>query len=349
MDPLDDRGLSRRGFLGLAAAAAAGVTLGACGSDPKVKGAAATTTTTGAAETAPAGLAGGRTATVRTCVYAKNHASSMLFWQKFAPPGITVSVTPVTSTAEVLQALEGGSLDFGLMSPYVPMLTQAKTGITCKTVGMVARRGFGLIGKAGVVSKVEELRGKKIAIPPPGSFVLVATLVLQQAGLTLGKDVEVVPLGYADHLTALTRGDVDAFMGSEPPSTQAVVDGVGVRLPGVFDTPLGDMNTALWASAAVLKDEELVRVATRMQKDAAEHLTPGGQNDPDVWRDLLVGQFGFEERLATAVLDNVGAEWRFDAKREAQYAGVGEALVATGDLAAEPDYEALYARQFWTV
>lgn len=348
METSDERGLSRRSFLGLAAAAAAGVTLGACGSDSKGTATAGTTSSAGGDAT-PAGLAGGRTATVRTCVYARNHASSMLFWQRFAPAGITVTVTPVTSTAEILQALEGGTLDFGLMSPYVPMLTQAKTGITCKTVAMVARRGFGLVGRLGEVATVEDLRGRKIAVPPPGSFVLVVNQVLGRAGLTLGKDVEAVPLGYADHLAALTRGDVDAFMGSEPPCTQAVVDGVGVRLPGVFDTPLGDMNTALWASAAMLEDEELCRVVTRMQKDAAEYLTPGGKNDPEVWQDLLVAQFGFEERLATAVLENVGTEWRFDKAREDQYVGVGRALVASGDLATEPDYEALYDRRFWTV
>jgi len=342
MEPLDVV-LSRRGFLGLAAAAAAGGTLMACGSS------SSTSTTADSVAPGTAVTTSGRTATIRTCVYAKNHASSMLFWQKFAPPGITVTVAPVTSTAEILQALEGGSLDFGLMSPYVPMLTQAKSGISSRTVGMVARQGFGLVGRAGEVTTVADLRGKKLAVPPPGSLVLVVNQVLATAGLKLGQDVEGVPLGYADHLAALTRGDIDAFMGSEPPCTQAVVDGVGVRLPGVFDTPLGDLNTALWASKAMLADEELCRIAVKMQKDAAEYLTPGGTNDTTVWNDLLVNQFGFDAKVAVAVLDNVGAQWEFDQARQDQYVGVGRALVASGDLAAEPDYEGLYARQYWKV
>ncbi len=341
MNPLDDVMVSRRSLLGLAAAAAAGVTLAACGSD--------STTLPPASAPGVAALANGRTATIRTCVYAKNHASSMLYWQRFAPKGVTVTVVPVTSTAEILQALEGGTLDFGLMSPYVPMLTQPKGGITCRTVAMVARQGFGLVGKAGAITQVSDLRGKKIAIPPPGSQVLVINQVLATAGLKLGADLEGVPLGYADHLAALTRGDVDAFIGSEPPCTQAVVNGVGTRLPGVFDTPLGDLNTALWASAAMVNDEELCRAAVKMQKDAAEYLTPSGTNDRTVWRDLLIDQFGFTEPVYEAVLENVGAQWRFDKSREDQYVGVGKALVASGDLTAEPDYEGLYARQYWTV
>ncbi len=346
MAPLDDVVLSRRGFLGLAAAAAASGALMACGSSSDES---TSDTTVPAVATTVAGLANGRTATVRTCVYAKNHASSMLYWQKFAPPGVTVSVVPVTSTAEILQALEGGTLDFGLMSPYVPMLTQSKSGISCRTVSMVARQGFGLVGKTGVVATVDDLRGKKIAVPPPGAQVLVLNSLLAKAGLVLGQDLEGVPLGYAEHVAALTRGDVDAFVGSEPPCTQAVVNGVGVRVPGVFDTPLGDFNTALWASSAMLKDEELTRVVVKMQKDAAEYLTPKGTNDPAVWNDLLVTQFGFDPKVAVAVLENVGAQWEFSKARESQYVGVGQGLVASGDLTAEPDYEGLYARQYWTV
>lgn len=346
MPPLDDFTMSRRSLLGLAAAAAATAGLGACSSSDSKLSAGDN------AAKAPAALAGGRQVEVRTCVYAKNHASSMLYWQRFAPEGVKVKVTPVTSTAEILQGLEGGTLDFGLMSPYVPMLTQAKTGITCKTVGMVARQGFGLVGKAGEVTRVEDLRGKKIAVPPPGSQVLVLSSVLAKAGLTLGTgpdQVEGVPLGYADHLNALTRGDVQAFIGSEPPVTQAVVNGVGQRIPGTFDTPLGDLNTALWASAAMVKDEELCRATVRMQKAAAEYLTPGGTNDRAAWRELLVDQFGFDEKVYDAVLQNVGAQWEFDKVRQDQYVGVGKALVASGDLQAEPDYEALYARQYFTV
>jgi len=332
--------LSRRRLFGLVGAGAAGLALSACGSSGG--GAAA-----GGAAAALPGLAGGRKVTVRTCVYAKNHAASMLYWQRFAPAGVTVSVVPVTSTAEVLQGLEGGSLDFGLMAPYVPMLTQAKGGVHSKVVAMVARQGFGLIGKKGEVTTVADLKGKKVAVPPPGAQVLVLGLLLDKAGLRLGRDVTGVPLGYADHVAALTRGDVQAFMGSEPPCTKAVVDGVGVRLPGVFDTALGDLNTALWASPASLKDDELCRAVTRMQRSAAEYLTPGGHNDDKVWHDLLVTQYGLTDKVAAAVLSNVGAQWQFDARRQGQLEAVGKALVATGTLKHEPDYEALYARKYW--
>lgn len=347
--------LSRRGVLG-AGATAAGLALAACGQDEAAgspatgsEGSAGASSAPGAAEQAIAPLEGGREVTIRTCVYANNHASSMLFWQQFAPEGVTVEVTPVTNTADIIAGLEGGTLDFGLMSPYVPMLTQPTGGITSKVVAMVARQGFGLIGRAGVVESVEDLAGKKVAVPPPGAQVLVLGLLLEEAGLALGTDVEGVPLGYADHVAALASGQVDAFMGSEPPASQAVVEGTGVRLEGVYDTALGDLNTALWASATILEDPEVVTLVTQLQKRAAEYMTPDGENDPEVWRMLLVDSFGFDEAVYEEVLGTVGAQWRFDESRESQFEAVGKALVETGELPTEPDYEALYAREYWDV
>jgi ABC-type nitrate/sulfonate/bicarbonate transport system substrate-binding protein len=341
-----------------AGAAAAGLALAACGEDGAATAAPAGSDAAGptgaspgpsAAEEAIAPLEGGREVTVRTCVYANNHASSMLFWQQFAPEGVTVEVTPVTNTADIIAGLEGGTLDFGLMSPYVPMLTQPTGGITSKVVAMVARQGFALVGKKGVVESVEDLAGKKVAVPPPGAQVLVLGLLLEEAGLALGTDVEGVPLGYADHVAALASGQVDAFMGSEPPASQAVVEGTGVRLEGVYDTALGDLNTALWASSTILEDPEVVTLVTRLQKRAAEFMTPDGENDPEVWRGLLVDSFGFDEAVYEEVLGTVGAQWRFDETRESQFEAVGKALVETGELPSEPDYEALYAREYWDV
>jgi len=334
--------ITRRTLIGLAAAAAAGAVLPGCGSSGSKA----------AAKVSSAGLpalAGGRKVMIRTCVYSKNHASSMLFWQRFAPAGVRVTVTPVTSTTEILQALETGSLDFGLMSPYVPMLVQAKGGIHSKVIAMVARQGFGLIGRKGQVANIADLRGKRVGVPPPGAQVLVLGLLLAKAGLRLGKDLTGVPLGYADHVAALSRGDIQGFMGSEPPCSQAVVNGTGVRLPGVFDTPLGDLNTALWASPKMLQDQELCRVTAGMQKAATNYLTPAGVNEKKVWHELLVTQFGLSEQVYTEVLNNIGAQWSFDQTRQGQFEAVGKALAADKVLAAEPNYEALYARQYWNL
>jgi NitT/TauT family transport system substrate-binding protein len=324
--------LTRRRFLGLGAGVGAAVLLGGCGDDPE-----------------PSRTGSGASAmTVRTCVYAKNHASSPLFWQQFAPEGVTVEVTPIASSAEVQSGLESGQFDAGLMGVYNTITAGSET-ITSKLVGMVSRQGLGLCGRAGEVEDVAALAGKKVAVPPPGVQVLILTEMLREAGLELGKDVTPVPLGYADHPTALERGDVQAYIGTEPLITQSVVGGVGVRVPGAYETPLGDFNTGLWASSRALEDADKTRIIVEMNKAAAEHLSPGGENDPEVWRDLLVTQFGYDEQVYENVLDNVGAEWEFDDERRAQFEGAGQVLLRQGAITAEPDYESFYAPEYWDV
>ena len=323
--------LSRRRFLGLGAGVGAAVLLGGCGDDE---------------EPTAAARGGAGAMTIRTCVYAKNHASSPLYWQQFAPEGVTVEVTPIASSAEVQSGLESGQFDAGLMGVY-NTITSASEAITSQIVGMVSRQGLGLIGRAGVVEDVASLKGKKVAVPPPGVQGLILSQMLAKEGLQLGRDVTPVPLGYADHPTALERGDVQAYIGTEPLCTQSIVGGIGVRVPGAYDTVLGDFNTALWASSEVLKDPDKTRVIVQMQKDAAEHLTPEGENDPEVWKDLLVTQFGYDEQVYEEVLGNVGAEWRFDEERQQQFEGAGQTLLEAGTITALPDFERFYARDYW--
>ncbi len=75
--------VTRRRFLGLAAGgAAATALLAACGGSDTT---AAPSTSTTPAGQLPVKDFGGKTIT--TAVYAKSHASSMLYWQQFARPG----------------------------------------------------------------------------------------------------------------------------------------------------------------------------------------------------------------------------------------------------------------------
>ncbi|MCU1693887.1 MAG: Twin-arginine translocation pathway signal [Frankiales bacterium] len=330
--------LTRRRLLGLGAGLGAAALLSACGDDSS------------ASPRAAGSSSGAEPVTVRTCVYAKNHASSPLFWQKFAPANYRIEVTPVTSSAQIQDGLEAGQLDFGLLGAYTTVIAAAKgTPFTSRIVSMTARQGLALIGRKGVVDTVADLKGKKVAVPPPGAQVLILNEVLRQAGLTLGKDVQGIPLAYADHPTALERGDVQAYIGTEPLCTQSVVAGIGTRID-VRGTPVGDFNTANWASGKILKERpDVVREVCTMQKAAAEYLTPGGVNDKAVWKDLLVTQFGYTEPVYEAVLENVGAVWEFDKTREDQVRGAGKLLVAQGGIAKEPDYEKLFAREYWDV
>lgn len=73
------------------------------------------------------------------------------------------------------------------------------------------------------IARIEDLRGKRVAVTrgtDPHIFLLRA---LASAGLT-EKDIEIVPLQHPDGKTALDRAQVDAWAGLDPYMAQLEVD-----------------------------------------------------------------------------------------------------------------------------
>jgi ABC-type nitrate/sulfonate/bicarbonate transport system substrate-binding protein len=165
--------------------------------------------------------------------------------------------------------------------------------------------------------------------------------MLDKIGLKLGADIQPVPLAFADHVAALERGDIDAFAGTEPNPTQSIAAGTGVRIGGLYDTPAGDFNTAMWAAPKHLGNPDLLKAVTKMQRDAAELLSPGGTNSQTEWRKLLVDQFGFTDAIYREVLSNVGAVWKFDDNRRRQYEGAADLMLAQGVIKTKPNIDDL--------
>ena len=331
--------LTRRRLLGLAGAGVVGLALAGCGDDDD-----GTATGTGESGSTEAPSLAGRTVSV--AAYSKNHASSPLFWQKFAPEGLKVEVKIFTSGSDMNRAMEAGDLDFGLFGMYNGLIDREQ-GLRSKIICMASRQGVGFIARTDRgIDSIADLRGKTVAVPPPGIQILILTTLLERAGMQLDRDVKSVPLGYADHAAALDRGEIDAYIGTEPPASQSVVSGVGKRLADPYTTPIGDFNTAIWASPRMLEEPDLLRAATTMQRDAAEYLTPAGVNDRTVWKDLLVNQFGYTEAVYNEVLSNIGAVWRFDDTRRRQVEAAGDLMGATGVLKRDPDYSQAFALEY---
>lgn len=138
---------------------------------------------------------------------------------------------------------------------------------------------------------------------------------------------------------ALARGDVDAYVGTEPNPARSIADGAGRALREVYESPVGSLNSCIWASRRMAEEPAMLRAATRMQRAAALHLTPDGRNDPAVWQNLTVEQFGYPSEVFEALLPNVGAVWRFDDARRRQAEAAGRRMLALGLLSAEPAYD----------
>jgi sulfonate transport system substrate-binding protein len=125
---------------------------------------------------------------------------------------------------KALELLNSKSVDFGSTAGAAAFIGKSN-GNPIKTIYVYSQPEWTalVVRKDSPITKVEDLRGKKIAVTrgtDPHVFLLRS---LYQVGLT-DKDVELVPLQHSDGRNALERGDVDAWAGLDPLMAQTEVE-----------------------------------------------------------------------------------------------------------------------------
>src|ERR1700704_536277 len=154
---------------------------------------------------------------------------SMLFKDKgilekeLAKDGITVRWVQTVSSSNALQFLNAGSIDFGSTAGSAALVAKIN-GNPIKSVYVYSRPEWTALvtTKDSKINKVEDLKGKKVAVTRGTDPHIFLVRALLDAGLT-EKDITPVLLQHADGKTALIRGDVDAWAGLDPMMAQAEV------------------------------------------------------------------------------------------------------------------------------
>jgi sulfonate transport system substrate-binding protein len=136
--------------------------------------------------------------------------------QNLASDGISVEWTQSLGSNKALELLNSKSVDFGSTAGAAALIGKAN-GNPIKAIYVYSRPEWTalVVRKDSPITKVEDLKGKKVAVTrgtDPHIFLLRA---LHQAGLT-EKDVEMVVLQHPDGRIALEKGDVDAWAGLDP-------------------------------------------------------------------------------------------------------------------------------------
>lgn len=135
-------------------------------------------------------------------------------------PGNSCSPTPSSGSAENIRNMDSGVIDLGMVLPDVLYEAYKGTGLfeNKKVEGVRAlfnTYSFPLhvitLTKSGIQS-ITELKGKKVAIGPPGSTDHRAfERVLPEYNMTM-KDMNIRPLSLSDRVSALSDGQVDAIV-----------------------------------------------------------------------------------------------------------------------------------------
>jgi sulfonate transport system substrate-binding protein len=141
--------------------------------------------------------------------------------KEFAKGGIGIHWVQTVSSSNALQFLNADSINFGSTAGSAALIARIN-GNPIKSVYVYSRPEWTalVVGKDSKITKVAELKGKKVAMvrgTDPHIFLVRALL---DAGLTDKDITPVLVQQHADGGTALLRGDVDAWAGLDPMMAQ---------------------------------------------------------------------------------------------------------------------------------
>jgi NitT/TauT family transport system substrate-binding protein len=172
----------------------------------------------------------------------------------FRDEGIDVSITGFNSAAQMIAPLGTGELDVGGGTVSAGFYNAVGRGILMKIVADQAsiKPGYGysslMVRKdlvdSGRYKSFADLKGMKVAIGAPGTGTASAlNEALKKGGLKYS-DVDVVYIGFPEHLPTYKNKGIDASITNEPTMTRAIEDGVAVRVAG-NDITYPDQQTAV--------------------------------------------------------------------------------------------------------
>ena len=158
----------------------------------------------------------------------------------FKAEGLEVNFNHVASASAMIAPMAAGDLEVVAGSASAGLFNATTRGLDVRLVAskVTTPKGFTsqtlIVRKQefdqGRITKVADLRGKRIANGSPGTGALgTLNRMLKTGGMTL-KDVELVNLAFPQMLPALINGAVVAALPAEPYTMQAVREGAAVGL-----------------------------------------------------------------------------------------------------------------------
>jgi sulfonate transport system substrate-binding protein len=152
-----------------------------------------------------------------------------LLEKEFEKDGIKIRWVQTLGSNKALEFLNAGSIDFGSTAGSAALVARIN-GNPIKSIYVYSQPEWTALvtTKDSKIGKIEDLKGKRVAVTRGTDPHIFLVRALQSVGLT-EKDITPVLLQHPDGKTALIRGDVDAWAGLDPMMAQAEID-EGARL-----------------------------------------------------------------------------------------------------------------------
>jgi NitT/TauT family transport system substrate-binding protein len=142
----------------------------------------------------------------------------------------TVSIQPIkfSSWPEIAEALKAGAIDGAFLLTPIG-LTLRQKGVPIKVVLLGHRNGSVITVKnSGEINRIEDLKGKTIAIPSPFStHNILLRKILTEKHIDPVHDLKIIDMAPPEMLVALATGRIHGYIVAEPFGAQAEAQKVG--------------------------------------------------------------------------------------------------------------------------
>jgi sulfonate transport system substrate-binding protein len=137
--------------------------------------------------------------------------------KRYADRNVKITWTEFTAGPQLLEALNVGSVDFGVVGETPPVFAQAASAALYYVAHepTAPKSEAIIVPKDSPIQSVKELKGKKVALNKGSNVHYLLVKALGEAGLTI-KDIEPVYLPPADARAAFEGKQVDAWVIWDP-------------------------------------------------------------------------------------------------------------------------------------
>jgi NitT/TauT family transport system substrate-binding protein len=176
--------------------------------------------------------------------------------------GLDVQEIVFPKGIDIFPALIRGEVDLAASAADAAIANRSGGGQVLVVAGF-AKGGARLVAASDEkITRVADLKGKKVGVARGGAQELLLLAELSKAGLTWsdspGKDVQLVYLPFADLNQALLQKQIAAMCQSEPQSSQAINKGFGKEVLKPYDTPLGEPVRVMVMTEKLYRDRPQV-------------------------------------------------------------------------------------------
>ncbi|WP_342496038.1 aliphatic sulfonate ABC transporter substrate-binding protein [Bacillus sp. FSL K6-0994] len=223
------------------------------------------------------------------------------FEQSFEKEGVKVKWVEFQSGPPQFEGLAANQLDFTQVGNS-PVIAGQAAGIDFKEIGLsqdgLKANGI-LVNKNSEIQKVEDLKGKKIAVAKGSSGFDFLYKVLDQAGLS-AKDVQIIQLQPDEAISAFENGSVDAWSIWEPfLSLETIKKGAKLLVNGEA-TDLYSPGFTLVRTQFAVQHPELVVKFLKVY----DHAVKWQKSHPEEAVTLYARLKNLDKKVVTQVLNN---------------------------------------------